>query len=132
MHTVQLYFPDLPDAFDGFKIAQISDVHSGSFTDAERVQAGIQKINDQQPDLFVFTGDLVNNHAKEFHPWKDFFAAISAPFGQFSILGNHDYGDYHARDSAEEKAQNLNNLKQHHTDIGWNLLLNEHTYIEKD
>lgn len=127
-----LYFDDLPDAFHGFTIAQISDVHSWSFTDADRVQAGIHLINKQQPDLFVFTGDLVNNHAAEFDTWKDIFAQIKAPHGQYSILGNHDYGDYAAWNTDEEKHANLEQLKQHHADIGWHLLLNEHTFIEKD
>lgn len=91
-HT--LYFKDLPSAFDGFTITQISDVHAGSFTNSNEVQKGIDLINAQKSDVFVFTGDLVNNKAEEIKPWIGHFSQIKAPHGQFSILGNHDYGDY--------------------------------------
>ena len=91
---VPLTFPNLPAAFRGMKIVQISDVHSGSFTDKVAVEKGIQKILSLQPDMILFTGDLVNNKAEEMQPFKDLFSQLKAPLGVFSVLGNHDYGDY--------------------------------------
>jgi hypothetical protein len=129
-HT--LYFKDLPAAFDGFTITQISDVHAGSFTNPTAVQKGIDLIKEQQSDLFVFTGDLVNNKAEEIKPWIGHFSQIKAPFGQFSILGNHDYGDYVPWTSDAAKAANLQQLKQYHADLGFRLLLDEHVVLEKD
>lgn len=126
-----LYFDDLPKNFDGFKIAQISDIHSGSFNNTKAVQKGINLVIKQKADLFVFTGDLVNNKAEEIKPWIPFFTKIKAPYGQFSILGNHDYGDYMAWKSPQEKQQNLENLKKYHQEIGFKLLLDEHVYLEK-
>lgn len=126
-----LYFDDLPKNFDGFKIAQISDIHSGSFNNTKAVQKGIDLVIKQKADLFVFTGDLVNNKAEEIKPWIPFFTKIKAPYGQFSILGNHDYGDYMAWKSPQEKQQNLENLKKYHQEIGFKLLLDEHVYLEK-
>jgi hypothetical protein len=126
-----LYFDDLPKNFDGFKIAQISDIHSGSFNNTKAVQKGIDLVIKQKADLFVFTGDLVNNKAEEIKPWIPFFNKIKAPYGQFSILGNHDYGDYMAWKSPQEKQQNLENLKKYHQEIGFKLLLDEHVYLEK-
>jgi uncharacterized protein len=125
-------FADLPEAFDGIKIVQVSDIHAGSFDNAARVKYGVDIIKQQNADIFVFTGDLVNNSAHEFHQWKSLFQDIVAPLGQFSILGNHDYGDYSAWDSPEAKEKNLDALKQHHADLGRRLLLNEHLIIEKD
>lgn len=132
VHKQVLYFDDLPEAFDGFTIAQISDVHSGSFDNAEAVAKGIELINKQDADVFVFTGDLVNNHAEEIEPWIDTFKKIKAKHGQFSILGNHDYGDYIQWPSAEAKAENLHKLKAHHASMGFRLLLNENITLEKD
>ena len=132
VHTQNLYFDDLPDAFDGFKIVQISDIHSGSFTDAKPIEKAIELINAQGADLFVFTGDLVNNVAHEIEPWIDYFKKIKAPHGQFSILGNHDYGDYVQWPNDESKRHNLNTLKTHHHSMGFKLLLDEHATISKD
>jgi len=126
-----LYFDNLPDAFDGFTITQISDIHSGSFDNTEAVQRGIDIAKAQKSDLFVFTGDLVNNAAWEIEPYMDRFSQLRAPYGQFSILGNHDYGDYINWDSEAEKAANLNKLKAHHKALGYRLLLNENVVIEK-
>src|ERR1700754_1582758 len=103
-----LYFPDLPEAFDGFTITQITDVHSGSFTDADGVQKGLDLVNDQQSDIILFTGDLVNNKASEMDQWIPAFAGLKAPLGKFSILGNHDYGDYIRWEHADAKKENLN------------------------
>ncbi len=128
----QLTFDDLPDAFDGFKITQISDIHSGSFTNKEKIQYGVDLINQQKSDLMLFTGDLVNNMATEMDDWIDVFKTLDAPFGKFSVLGNHDYGDYVQWDSPEEKVRNFQAVKDLHPKIGFDLLLDEHRYIEKD
>ena len=127
-----LYFEDLPDAFDGYKISQISDVHSGSFDNKNKIKYGVDLLNEQESDLILFTGDLVNNEAAEMDPWKEMFSSIKAKDGVYSVLGNHDYGDYKKWSSAEEKVENLNKLKNIHAEMGWNLLLNEHRFIEKE
>lgn len=129
-HT--LYFDDLPKAFNGFKLVQISDVHAGSLNNPKAVQKGIDLINQQQADLFVFTGDLVNNKAEEVKPYLNHFSQIKAPFGQFSVLGNHDYGDYVKWESDTAKRENLQQLKKYHAEIGFRLLLDEHVNLEKD
>lgn len=129
-HT--LYFKELPKAFDGFTITQISDVHSGSFSNAKAVQKGIDLIKEQKSDLFVFTGDLVNNKAEEIKPWIGHFSQIKAPYGQFSILGNHDYGDYVKWPNDEVKKTNLAQLKSYHHELGFRLLLDEHVELQKD
>ena len=132
VHRVTLYFDDLPDAFNGFTITQISDIHSGSFDNTDAVQRGIDMVKAQKSDLFVFTGDLVNNAAWEIEPYINRFKEIKAPFGQFSILGNHDYGDYIHWNSEQEKAANLEKLKQHHKELGFRLLLDENLELEKN
>lgn len=129
-HT--LYFDDLPESFDGFTITQISDVHAGSFNNPKAIQKGIDLINKQQSDLFVFTGDLVNNKASEIEPWLSYFSQIKAPYGQFSILGNHDYGDYVRWDNQANKNANLQQLKDYHKASGYRLLLDEHVEIVKN
>jgi len=128
----QLEFEDLPDAFDGFRITQISDVHAGSFKNTSAVKRGVELVKQQQADLFVFTGDLVNNKATEMLPWIDIFSTIKAPFGQFSVLGNHDYGDYVKWESEANKKANLQQLKAVHAQLGYRLLLDEHVEIQKD
>jgi uncharacterized protein len=129
---VKLSFDTLPTAFKGMKIVHISDIHSGSFTDKKAVEKGVQKILDEKPDLILFTGDLVNDHADEMQDYKEVFARLKAPFGVFSSLGNHDYGDYRQWPSEKEKAENLKRLKQIHADMGWRLLMNEHLPLEKN
>ncbi|WPU96541.1 metallophosphoesterase [Mucilaginibacter sabulilitoris] len=131
LHRKTIYFDDLPDAFDGFTITQLSDIHSGSFDNTEAMQRGIDMAKAQKSDLFVFTGDLVNNVASEIEPYMDRFSEIKAPYGQFSILGNHDYGDYIQWNSEQEKAANLEKLKQYHATLGYRLLLDENVTIEK-
>ncbi len=131
VRQVQLKFPNLPPAFDGLKIVQISDVHSGSFNNKLAVNKGIQQILDLNPDVIFFTGDLVNNTADEVMPYIDVFSNLTAPLGVYSILGNHDYGDYHQWDSAEEKEENLAILKNAQKKMGWNLLLNEAVTLQK-
>ncbi len=124
-----LHFEDLPEAFDGYRITQISDVHSGSFDNPEKIKYGIDLINEQQSDAIMFTGDLVNNTASEMDNWKQFFGQLSAKDGVYSVLGNHDYGDYVSWDSAAAKKANLDALKEVHREMGWDLLLDEHRKI---
>lgn len=128
-----LFFPDLPEAFEGTTITHISDVHSGSFDDVEKIQHAIDLINEQNSDMVLFTGDLVNTHATEMDPWIDTFKGIHNPkYGKFSVLGNHDYGEYIDWPSKEEKAANFENIKAIHGKIDFKLLLNEHIKIKKD
>lgn len=127
-----LYFENLPEAFDGFRIVQISDIHSGSFKDDTGIQKGIDLVKAQQADLFVFTGDLVNHKADEIEPFIENFSQISAPFGQYSIIGNHDYGDYVSWPTTDAKRKNFERLKDNHAKLGWTLLNNEHAVIKKD
>ncbi|NJW52310.1 metallophosphoesterase [Salinimicrobium oceani] len=126
-----LHFDDLPEAFDGYRITQISDVHSGSFDNPVKIQYGIDLINEQQSDAIMFTGDLVNNKASEMDQWKTKFASLSAPDGVYSVLGNHDYGDYVNWDSAAAKKANLDALKNVHREMGWNLLLDENKILKR-
>jgi hypothetical protein len=126
-----LYFDDLPTAFDGFKITHISDIHSGSFDDANKIEAGIDLINNQGSDVILFTGDIVNNTADEMEPWIPYFKKLEATQGKYSVLGNHDYGEYARWKDANEKALNFQAIKDIHPKIGFNLLLNDSVYIEK-
>lgn len=132
VHRKTIYFDDLPEAFDGFTITQLSDIHSGSFDNREAVRRGIELANAQQSDLFVFTGDIVNNVAEEIVPWINHFQQLRAPFGQFSILGNHDYGEYVQWDSEADREANMNRLKNHHQELGYRLMLDENVTLEKD
>lgn len=135
-----LHFPDLPDAFDGFTITQVSDIHVGSFdpaTDRAEIEHAISMINEQKSDLLLFTGDLVNNRAEEMKPWMDVFSKMHAPYGKYSVFGNHDYGDYVSWDEDPKqdvikKAANLERLKLVHKELGFRLMLNENTTIEKN
>lgn len=130
--TQQIFFPDLPEAFDGFKITQISDIHSGSFDNPEKINYAIDLINEQESDMILFTGDIVNTHAKEMAPWIETFNRIKKhEFGKYSVLGNHDYGEYVDWKTAQEKDQNFYDIKSLYGKIGFNLMLNEHTYIKK-
>lgn len=120
----------LPASLDGLKIIQISDIHSGSFTFKEPIKQAIDMINAEKPDLVFFTGDLVNNVATEMEPYVDIFDKIEAKYGVYSVLGNHDYGDYERWPTPEAKVENLERLKNTHKRLGWDLLLNEHRHIE--
>lgn len=129
----RIFFPDLPDAFDGFTITQISDVHSGSFDNPEKIEYAIDLINEQESDMILFTGDIVNTHAKEMFPWIDTFKKIkSYKYGKFSVLGNHDYGEYIDWDNPKDKEDNFQAIKSLYGQIGFDLMLNEHKFIEKD
>ena len=122
---------NLPEAFKGFKIVHISDIHSGSLKEKASVQKGIELIQKQHADLILFTGDIVNDRATEMEEWKDVFGQLTAPKGVFSTLGNHDYGDYVQWPSKAAKEENLNALKQVHASMGWKLLMNENVSIEQ-
>ncbi len=129
---IKLDYPNLPQTFRGIKIAHISDIHAGSFSDKEAVIKGVQKLMLEKPDLILFTGDLVNNVASEMDEYMDVFNKLNAPLGIYSTLGNHDYGDYVEWDSPAEKNTNLERLKQVHAAMGWKLLMNEHVVLEKE
>lgn len=127
----EMAFDGLPDAFDGYQITQISDVHSGSFDNRKKIAYAIDLINEQQSDSILFTGDMVNNKASEMEPWKELFSKLEAKDGMYSILGNHDYGDYIDWTTDELKAENLESLKRIQKEIGFDLLLNESRYLKK-
>jgi len=129
---IRLYPDNMPQAFRGLKIVQISDIHSGSFDDPAAVARGVDMVLRENPDLILFTGDLVNNIASEIVPYKNIFSRLKAPMGVYSVLGNHDYGDYVEWPSAEAKAANLETLKKHHAEMGWKLMMNEHVVFERN
>ena len=133
IHHQKLKIPNLPNAFKGLKIVQISDIHTGSFISKDPLEKAIKMIEDQQPDIIFFTGDLVNEITEEALPFMDTLNKIKAPLGVFSILGNHDYGDYfYPKDDTEGKAHNYTLMKAVHKKLGWNLLLNENYILRKD
>jgi predicted MPP superfamily phosphohydrolase len=128
-----LFFPDLPDNFDGTTITHISDIHSGSFDSPDAINDAIDLINAQQSDIVLFTGDIVNTHAREMHPWIETFSRIHNPnLGKYSVLGNHDYGEYVNWPTQKEKQENFEAIKDLHRQINFKLLLNENIMIEKD
>ena len=127
-----LHFEDLPESFDGYKLTQISDIHSGSFDNMDKVKYAVDLINEQESDVILFTGDIVNNKTDELIPYVDVFNKLQAKDGLYSVLGNHDYGDYVSWDSNEAKTQNLEDLKTLQKEIGFDLLLNESRYLEKN
>lgn len=132
IRKVNLKLLRLPAAFNGLRVVQISDIHSGSLSDKKAVEKAVHKINALEPDLVFFTGDLVNNIAAEAVAFVDIFSQIKAKYGVFSILGNHDYGDYMYWKDEEDKIKNLETLKSLHEKMGWRLLMNEHVHIEKN
>jgi len=137
VQNLELAYDNLPHAFKGLKVVQISDIHSGSFMDKESVRHGVNMIMQQKPDLILFTGDLVNDRAVEMQDYMDVFNQLNAPMGVYSTLGNHDYGDYYygsnpEGDRATEKSANLQSLKEVHGKLGWKLLLDEHVVLEKE
>lgn len=129
---LQLAYENLPTAFKGLKIVQISDIHSGSLTNPDAVQKGIEHILSLQPDIILFTGDLVNDRAVEMDRYKVLFSQLRAPMGVYSVLGNHDYGDYVQWESRAAKEQNLRDLIAVHKDMGWRLLMNEYVTLERN
>ena len=129
---IDLAYPNLPAAFRGLKIVQVSDIHSGSFNNKKAVSKGVDMILQENADLILFTGDLVNDRATEMTDYMDVFGRLKAPMGVFSTLGNHDYGDYAQWETKQQKIDNLNHLKQIHGQLGWRLMMNEHTILEKN
>lgn len=127
---VPLYLKNLPKSFEGMTIAQLSDIHSGSFYNKTAVQGGVDMLLAQKPDVVFFTGDLVNNEAKELNDYFDVFKKVKAPLGVYSTLGNHDYGDYIPWDNEEKKAKNLETLIAGHRQMGWDILLDENRSIK--
>ncbi len=132
VRKVKVKIAGLPEVFKGYKIVQISDVHAGSFFHPEKLEKAVNLINEQNADLVLFTGDMVNNFAEEFKPFVPLFSTIKAKDGKFSVLGNHDYGDYAEWNSPQEKAQNIPNLIELQKQSGFEMLRNEHRIIEKN
>ncbi len=131
VHKVKVVLPNLPSEFNGLKIVQISDIHSGSFVSTSPLEAAIKIVMEQNADIIFFTGDLVNNESKEVLPFVDVLKKIQSPMGVYSTLGNHDYGDYISWESQAAKSQNLEDLKNTHATLGWKLLMNEHVVLKK-
>ena len=129
---IKLAYDNLPASFKGLKIVHISDIHSGSFTDKQAVNRGIDKILKENADIILFTGDIVNDRAVEMEHYMDVFSRLKAPMGVYSTLGNHDYGDYVHWESDAAKKANLEDLKKVHAALGWRLLMNEHEVLEKN
>ena len=128
-----LLLPNLPKAFDGIKMGQISDVHSGSFYNHKAVNGGIDLLLAERPDFIFFTGDLVNDMATEMRDYQDIFSRVKAPLGVYSSLGNHDYGDYHfGKESSPAKVKNLQDVIKTHKVMGWDLLMNENRRLKVD
>ncbi|RZJ78533.1 MAG: metallophosphoesterase [Flavobacterium sp.] len=128
-----LILPNLPSAFDGIKLAQISDIHSGSFYNKVAVKGGVEMLLGEKPDFVFFTGDLVNNLTSEVKDYQDIFSKVKAPLGVYSVLGNHDYGDYHfGRESSPAKVKNLQDMIKTHKLMGWDLLMNENRRLKVD
>ncbi len=132
VRRIKLKFSSLPASFRGLKIVQISDIHTGSFDNHAAVEHGIQRVIDEKADIVFFTGDLVNNHSEEVDAkYKEIYSRIKAPMGVYSTLGNHDYGDYVQWPSPEAKRQNLLTLMNTHAEMGWRLMMNEHTVLQR-
>lgn len=131
VRNVLLKFPNLPQSFNGLRVLQISDLHVGSFMGTDHLSKAVEIILEQKPDVIFFTGDLVNDLHSEVLEFTEVLKRIKAPMGVYSILGNHDYGDYSRWNSPEDKKENLDRLKKYHGELGWKILLNEHTYIER-
>ena len=127
-----LTFPNLPRQFDGVRIVQVSDIHTGSFFNKTAVSGGVDMLNAEKPDVFFFTGDLVNDHSEEAREYLDIFKKVEAPLGKFSIMGNHDYGDYRNWPSEQAKQADIKNLHEMHDYMGWDILLNENRTLKVD
>lgn len=131
VRRLTLKLPNLPASFDGIKIGQLSDIHSGSFWNKTAVKGGVEMLLNEKPDVVFFTGDLVNNETSEVREYIDVFNKVRAPLGVFSITGNHDYGDYKSWISKEAKAKNFNDLIEAHKLLGFDVLLNENRFLEQ-
>ena len=131
IRRVKIRFPNLPAAFRGLKIVQVSDIHSGSLDNPDKVARGVEMIVAEKADVIFFTGDLVNDRSEEMDAYRDLFSRLQAPMGVYSILGNHDYGDYTHWPSPEAKAANLQRLKDIQAAMGWKMLNNAHAILER-
>ena len=127
--TVKL--PNLPKSFDGIRIGQVSDIHSGSFWNKTAVKGGVEQMLAEKPDLMFFTGDLVNNESSEIRDYFDIFNKLKAPLGVYSVTGNHDYGDYYNWASADAKRENFERLVAAHREMGYDILMNENRILEQ-
>jgi uncharacterized protein len=134
IHRVKLRLPNLPEAFHGFKIVQLSDIHTGSFTTPAPLVKAFTKAMNEKPDIIFFTGDLVNDVPEETIGFEDAYKMLKAPYGVYSIFGNHDYAEYMYRghEYAELRKNAQEGLKKVHAAAGWDLMMNEHRYIEKE
>jgi predicted MPP superfamily phosphohydrolase len=131
VRRVTVKLKNLPKSFDGIRIGQISDIHSGSFWNKTAVKGGVEMMMKEKPDLIFFTGDLVNNETTEVRDYVPVFDKLKAPMGVFSVTGNHDYGDYKTWESQSEKKRNFNDLVAAHKVMGYDILMNEHRFIEQ-
>lgn len=132
VRRVKLALKDLPRGFEGMRVAQLSDIHSGSFFNKTAVRGGVEMLLNEKPDVVFFTGDLVNNTADEVQDYIDIFRHVKAPLGVYSTFGNHDYGDYVQWPNAQAKQQNLQNLADAHRQMGWNLLIDENRILTQN
>ena len=133
IHRIKITSKKIPKNFENFKIIQISDIHVGSLWNAKAVAQGIEKILAEKPDLILFTGDLVNNDFSELNEeYQAIFSRLKANLGIYSVLGNHDYGDYRLFPNQEAKAENFKKIQELHTKMGWNLLKNSSIILEKN
>ena len=131
VYKYDLIFDDLPEDFDGYQITHISDIHSGSLKNKNNVEYAVKLINEQKSDLILFTGDIINNKSNELIKWKDLLSTMKASDGKFSVLGNHDYGDYVNWKNKQEKEDNFSDLLNFQKQMGFKLLLNENIKIKK-
>ena len=127
-----LYLPNLPKAFDGIKLGQISDIHSGSFYNKKAVTGGVEMLMKEKPDFIFFTGDLVNSKSDEMYDYQDLFSKVKAPLGVYSSLGNHDYGDYANWPTEAARDKNFQDIIDTHKNMGWDLLRNENRRLKID
>jgi hypothetical protein len=130
--SVKVNFKNLPEAFNGLKIVQVSDIHTGSYVDTEALSHAFDMVMELKPDIIFFTGDLVNDKVTETEGFLPIYQKLKAPMGVYSVLGNHDYGDYSEWESADAKKENLEALKKVHEQAGWRLLMNEHVALERN
>ncbi|MGC1240969.1 MAG: metallophosphoesterase [Chryseosolibacter sp.] len=131
VRRVKVALPNLPKSFDGLRIGHVSDIHSGSFFNKTAVKGGVEMLMREKPDLIFFTGDLVNNEAKEVRDYIDVFDKLRAPLGVYSVTGNHDYGDYHNWSSQALKRKNFQDLVQAHQLMGYRLLMNDNHVLKQ-
>lgn len=130
IHSVKVNSPKIPTPFKGLKIVQISDIHTGSLQSKHQLQKAVDLVNKLKPDIIVFTGDLVNNQSNEALPYLSILKELTAKMGIFSILGNHDYGDYNSWENNEAKNVNMTEMFAIHKELNWKLLMNEHVSLK--